>query len=87
MRLREALRLADQWGSANGDGWAEVIWHLKDYINLLELREKYYRKRIDELQDLTNRLHGDVAFLSQGAVNAIREQNEAVQKRIPPTES
>jgi len=86
MELREALRLADKWSSANGDGWREVLWHLKDYINMLELREKYYRKRIDELEDLNIRLHGDVAFLSQGAVNAIREQNEAVQKGIPPTE-
>jgi len=86
MELREALRLASQWSSANGEGWREVLWHLKDYIDLLELREKYYRKRIDDLEDLTNRLHGDVAFLSQGAVNAIREQNEAVQKGIPPTE-
>ena len=86
MELREALRLANQWSSANGEGWREVLWHLKRYIDMLESKEKYYRKRIDELEDLTNRLHGDVAFLSQGAVNAIREQNEAVQKGIPPTE-
>ena len=86
MELREALRLASQWGTTEGEGWREALLHLKNYIDLLESREKYYRKRIDELEDLNIRLHGDVAFLSQGAVNAIREQNETVQKGIPPTE-
>jgi len=87
MELREALRLANQWGSETGEGWREVLYRLKKYIDLLESREKFYRKRIDGLEDLNNRLHGDVAFLSQGAVNAIREQNKTVQKRIPPAES
>jgi len=85
MELREALRLASQWGTPEGEGWREVLLHLKNYIDLLESREKYYRKRIDDLEDLTNRLHGDVAFLSQGAVNDIREQTETLQKGIQAT--
>jgi hypothetical protein len=87
MGLREALRLAGLWGSSTGDGWREILYHLKNYVDLLESREKFYRKRIDDLEDLNNRLHGDVAFLSQGAVNDIREQNKTIQKRIQPAES
>lgn len=87
MDLREALKLSSQWGSETGEGWREVLYHLKKYVDLLESKEKFYRKRIDDLEDLNNRLHGDVAFLSQGAVNAIRKQNETIQKRIQSAES
>ena len=86
MDLREALKLASQWGSANGDGRREILFHLKNYVDLLESREKFYRKRIDELQDLNNRLYGDVAFLSHGATNALYKKTTSVQKGVPPAE-
>ena len=85
MDLREALKLASQWGSANGDGWREILFHLKNYVDLLESREKFYRKRIDDLEDLNNRLYGDVAFLSHGATNALHNKTTSVQEGVPPT--
>ena len=85
MDLREALRLANQWGSESGEGWREVLYHLKKYIDLLESKEKFYRKRIDDLENLNNRLYGDVAFLSHGATNALYNKTTSVQEGVPPT--
>ena len=77
MELREALRLAQQWGVEDGEGWREALLRLKTYIDLLEYREKYYMRRIEDLE----------ASLSERVDDAVRKQTETIQERIQATKS